>query len=112
MKEYIKYLRYTPHADSDPEPWAVIVATDTEHIGWAMCHPFDRFDKYLGKRIARNRAERGNRLGVWNAYHRYKHWCNVRDRRPNAGIQTSRLFAIVCAIEKVEDYFNTEKESQ
>jgi len=37
----------------------VIVALSSDHIGYSLCNPIDRFDKKKGKFIAERRAETG-----------------------------------------------------
>ena len=37
----------------------VVVALSSNHIGYSLCHPLDRFDKCYGKYIAEKRAETG-----------------------------------------------------
>ena len=38
-------------------PYGVIVATNRNQVGWAMCSPKDFYNKNLGLEIALNRAE-------------------------------------------------------
>lgn len=50
----IKYVR-----DNNRKPIGVVVAIDSNKIGWSMCHKDDRWNKDMGKTIAINRAWEG-----------------------------------------------------
>lgn len=39
------------------DPIGIIVAIDRNRIGWSLCNKKDQFNKYIGKRIAINRAD-------------------------------------------------------
>lgn len=52
MAELRKYLR-----DKNGQPRGVLVAIGAGQIGWSVAHPSDKFDKELGVRIARGRAQ-------------------------------------------------------
>lgn len=50
----VKYVR-----NRMEHPIGVVVAVDSNKIGWSMCHKEDRWNKQLGRTIAINRAWEG-----------------------------------------------------
>ena len=93
-REYVSYLRY----EGSREPYGVVVAIDAGHVGWSLCHPGDRFDKRLGKRIARSRAVQGG--CVTDLYERWRCLCVLQDMH-GLRIRTSRLAAMHSAASRV-----------
>ena len=51
MADIVKYVR-----DEEGTPFGVVVAVDKESIGFSICHPKDKWNRGIGKLIARNRA--------------------------------------------------------
>lgn len=47
----VKYVR-----DENRKPVGVVVAVDSNMVGWSKCHKGDKWNKDLGKAIALNRA--------------------------------------------------------
>jgi hypothetical protein len=55
MRYVLKYVR-----NEDGHPVGCVVATGPGQIGWSACHPNDRFNKELARRIAIGRAQAGS----------------------------------------------------
>jgi len=99
MIEYIRYLR-----DTNRVPYGVIVATDSVHVGWALCNPLDQFDKKLGKRIARSRMARKYK-GVDEISSRHRVRCKLRDKLfSKKHMPTDRLYAMAIRVQQTAAY--------
>ncbi len=57
LKEKPPIIQYV-RRDDDKRPIGVVVATDKEKIGIALCNPKDNWDKELGLEIAVGRAKK------------------------------------------------------